>query len=54
MINTGSRTYFGLAIGAFISALLYGFITNTMDVGAWTTLGGSGGVDAILGPLTFG
>ncbi|MBK7165401.1 MAG: hypothetical protein IPH81_09030 [Candidatus Microthrix sp.] len=25
-----------------------------MDVGAWTTLGGSGGVDAILGPLTFG
>ena len=54
MINTGSRTYFGLAIGAFISALLYGFITNTMDVGAWTTLGGTGGVDAILGPLTFG
>ena len=54
MINTGSRTYFGLAVGAFISALLYGLITNTMDVGVWTTLSGSGGVDAILGPLTFG
>lgn len=54
MINTGSRTYYGLAVGAFITALLYGFITNTMAEGTWTTLAGSGAVDAILGPLTFG
>lgn len=54
MINTGSRTYFGLAIGAFITALLYGFITNTMAEGTWQTLAGSGAVEAILGPLTFG
>lgn len=54
MINTGSRTYFGLAIGAFISAVLYGFITNTMDAGTWSTLAGDGAVGAVLGPLTFG
>ncbi|MEZ5382114.1 MAG: hypothetical protein R2754_10040 [Microthrixaceae bacterium] len=54
MINTGSRTYFGLALGAFVAAIVYGFVTNTADAGAWSTLTGSGAVSAILGPLTFG
>lgn len=54
MINTGSRTYFGLAFGALVAAWVYGFVTNTVEAGAWGTLTGPGFVDAVLGPLTFG
>lgn len=52
MVSTGSKFFFGLAITAFLGAIVYGIATTATGVGA--TLTGSGAIDAIVGPLTFG
>jgi hypothetical protein len=55
MLPTGSKTFFGLAIPAFIAAIVYGVITNGIDHGGILhVISGNGAVDALLGPITFG
>jgi hypothetical protein len=55
MLPTGSKTFFGLAVPAFITAIVYGVITNGIDHGGIMHLiSGNGAIDALLGPITFG
>ncbi|MEZ5321493.1 MAG: hypothetical protein R2698_05380 [Microthrixaceae bacterium] len=55
MFTRGSRLYLGLGFGAYLSALLYGIITNGVGSGGVVhTLTHDGAVDSVLGPLTFG
>lgn len=52
MVSTGSKFFFGMAVTAFLGAIVYGIATTATGVGA--TLTGGGAIDAIIGPLTFG
>lgn len=52
MVSTGSKFFFGMAVTAFLGAIVYGIVTTATGVGA--TLTGGGAIDAIVGPLTFG
>lgn len=52
MVSTGSKFFFGMAVAAFLGAIVYGIATTATGVGA--TLTGGGAIDAIIGPLTFG
>src|SRR6516162_5981993 len=55
MLPTGSKTFFGLAVPAFITAIVYGIITNGIGHGGVIhVISGNGAVDALLGPITFG
>ncbi len=55
MLTTGSKTFFGLAVPAFITAIVYAVITNGIGHGGIVNLiSGNGAIDALLGPLTLG
>lgn len=55
MFTRGAKTFLGLAVVAWIGALVYGVITNGIDHGGvWHVITGNGAVDALLGPLTVG
>ena len=55
MFTRGSRLFFGLALAGYLSALVYGVITNGIDHGGvWHVLTGDGAMSALLGPITLG
>lgn len=55
MITRGSKFFYGAAGIAFITALVFGFITGASAHGGVTAVFQNGSVvDSIVGPLTFG
>lgn len=56
MITRGSRLFFGMAIVSYLSAIVYGIVTNGLlsGTGVIASLSGDGAVDTVLGPITFG
>jgi hypothetical protein len=55
MITRGSKFFYGAAVTAFLSALLYGFVTGASDHGGVRSVFSDGDVvNSIVGPLTFG
>lgn len=54
MLTRGSRFYFAAALLTYLTAVLYGMLTQTFGVGVPDLLLGDGAVNAFLGPLTFG
>lgn len=55
MITRGSKYFYGAAAVAYVTALLYGFITEaSAGGGVFETMSNGGVVDAIVGPISFG
>lgn len=55
MITRGSKFFYGAAVTAFVTALLYGFVTGASDNGGVRSVFTDGAiVNSIVGPLTFG
>lgn len=55
MITRGSKYFYGAAAVAFVTALVYGFITGATAQGGVVAVFNDGGViDAVIGPISFG
>lgn len=55
MITRGSKYFYGAAVVAFVTALVYGFITGASAHGGVLEVFRSGSiVDSVVGPLSFG
>ncbi|MCB1257471.1 MAG: hypothetical protein KDB26_10220 [Microthrixaceae bacterium] len=55
MITRGSKYFFGAALVAYLTALIYGFITGAAaHGGVISTITDGGLVNSIIGPISFG
>lgn len=55
MITRGSKYFFGAAVIAYVTALVYGFITGAAaHGGVISTITDGGVVNSIIGPISFG